>query len=558
MPPFPIGIDLGTTNCAVARLDEAGRTQMVANAEGDTLTPSVVHFGSAGVRVGKEAVEAITSDSERIVRWVKREMGSSLCAQAIGGQHFPPEAVQACILGQLRADIERQLGKNYSVVVTVPAYFDEPRRRKTADAAAMAGLPLLDIVNEPTAAAIAFGEQLGYLDSQQLAREKQNLLVYDLGGGTFDVTVVEIKPGHIRTLATDGDSILGGFDWDQRLADYAAEQFLRTHGVDPRDDRRGLQELMLAAERAKHALSARLSCMIRVTFGGQTLEVPISRVEFEERTSDLLYRTSSTTRQTLAASGLRWSEIDRVLLVGGSTRMPMVRGMLCELTGSEPHGEVNPDEAVARGAALYARHLLAQGKVSKTPSTQTSSPLLEITNVNSHSLGIAGFNVRLGRRCNTILIPRNSPLPARISRTFVTRKYGQKSIVVQVLEGESSQPENCAPIARLVVRDLPHGLPAGSRVKITYEYGTNGRLNVSAYVFGTSCAMQLEMQRSGERSASQIESWQQVLTGNAQTQQLTQLLQQEAASLAPEQMLDMGETDYSLPEDEEAAPAGKT
>jgi molecular chaperone DnaK len=557
MSPFPIGIDLGTTNCAVARLDDAGRTQMVTNAEGDTLTPSVVHFGAAGVRVGKEAVEAIASDPERIVRWVKREMGSSLCSRAIDGKHFPPEAVQACILGQIRSDIERQLGKNYAVVVTVPAFFDEPRRRKTADAAAMAGLPLLDIVNEPTAAAVAFGEQLGYLDSQQLAREKQNLLVYDLGGGTFDVTVVEIKPGHIRTLATDGDSILGGYDWDQRLADYAAEQFLRTHGADPRDDQRGLQSLMLAAERAKQALSARLTVAIRVTHDDHTLEVPISRIEFEERTSDLLYRTASTTRQTLAASGLRWSEIDRVLLVGGSTRMPMVRGMLCELTGGEPHGEVNPDEAVARGAALYARHLLAQGKLSKAASPQASAPLLEITNVNSHSLGIAGFNVQLGRRCNKILIPRNSPLPARASRTFVTRKYGQKSIVVQVLEGESSQPENCAPIARLVVRDLPHGLPAGSRVKITYEYGANGRLNVSAYIFGTNCAMQLELQRSGARSAGQIASWQQVLAGNASSEQLTQLLQKEAAALSPTQLLDSGETDYTLPEDEEAAPAGK-
>ncbi|HEX5106552.1 MAG TPA: Hsp70 family protein, partial [Pirellulaceae bacterium] len=490
MNPHPVGIDLGTTHSAIARLDQTGRTVMVPNVDGLFLTPSVVLFDDAGIVVGREALKAIPVAAGRIARWVKRDMGSPSYSQPIGGHFLPPEAIQACILGQLRTDIERQLGTAYAPVITVPAFFDEPRRRATAEAAAMAGIPLLDIVNEPTAAALAFGEQLGYLDATGDAAEPLKLLVYDLGGGTFDVTIVDLRPGQIRALATDGDSMLGGYDWDRRLADFAAEEFLRTYGTDPRQDPLGLHQLLLSAEQAKLALSARQHATIRVTHNGKTREVPMTRESFEERTSDLLYRTSMTSRQVLASAGLRWSDLDRVLLVGGSTRMPMVRRMLLDLTGREPHGEVNPDEAVARGAAIYAGHLLRKRQPA-APAAAVSGAApqprqLEVTNVSAHSLGIDGYNVSLARRCNTVLIPRNSPLPARISRKFVTRKIGQHSIVVQVLEGESSRPEDCTRVGRLVIRNLPPGLPAGTPVKVTYEYGANGRLNVTAQLSGSN------------------------------------------------------------------------
>lgn len=568
MTAYPVGIDLGTTHSAVAWIDATGRTAMVPNADGNILTPSVVLFDDAGIVVGREALRAVPVAAGRIARWVKRDMGSPSYSQPIGGHYMPPEAIQACILSQLRADVERGIGKSYHAVITVPAFFDEPRRRATAEAAAMAGLPILDIVNEPTAAVLAFGEQLGYLKSADLAAKPLRLLVYDLGGGTFDVTVAELRPGHVRALATDGDSMLGGYDWDRRLVDYAAEDFQRKFGDDPRQDPTSLHQLLISAEQAKLALSARGKASIRVVHGGRAHDAQISRLLFEERTADLLYRTSVTTRQVLTAAGLSVKEVDRVLLVGGSTRMPMVRKMLADLFGKEPHGEVNPDEAVARGAALYASHLLSQRQPADSPVTplagsgnvqpaapvstvspptaevvsrmppgmarpkQTSpapvtspstvtpaasptlsgtAPQLKVVNVSAHSLGIEGYNVKLDRRSNTILIPRNSALPVRVARKFMTRKIGQRSIVVQVLEGESSQPEACSRVGRMVIRNLPPGLAAGTPVKVTYEYGANGRLSVKADVSGVDRSMRLEFERTGERTAEQIAAWRQVL-----------------------------------------------
>jgi len=520
MTAYPVGIDLGTTHSAVAWIDATGRTAMIPNADGNILTPSVVLFDDAGIVVGREALRAVAVSPSRVARWVKRDMGSPSYSQPIGGHYMPPEAIQACILSQLRADVERGLGKAYHAVITVPAFFDEPRRRATAEAAAMAGLPILDIVNEPTAAVLAFGEQLGYLTAPNLTAQPLKLLVYDLGGGTFDVTVAELRPGQVRALATDGDSMLGGYDWDRRLVDLAAEEFQKQHGSDPRLDPTSLHQLLVVAEQAKLALSARGKAVVRVVHAGRVLEVQVNRQQFEERTADLLYRTSVTTRQVLSAAGLTFKDIQRVLLVGGSTRMPMVRKMLADLAGQEPHGEVNPDEAVARGAALYASHLLSKSQpatqpTGRLPPTAAASarpaPQLQVTNVSAHSLGIEGYNVKLDRRSNTILIPRNSPLPASISRKFITRKIGQKSIVVQVLEGESSRPDECTRVGRMVIRKLPPGLAAGTPVKVTYEYGANGRLSVKADVSGIDRSMKLEFERTGERTAQQIAAWRQVL-----------------------------------------------
>ncbi len=521
MTAYPVGIDLGTTHSAVAWIDATGRTAMIPNSDGSILTPSVVLFDNAGIIVGREALRAVSASAGRVARWVKRDMGSPSYSQPIGGHYMPPEAIQACILSQLRADIERGLGKAYHAVITVPAFFDEPRRRATAEAAAMAGLPILDIVNEPTAAVLAFGEQLGYLHAPNLAAEPLKLLVYDLGGGTFDVTVAELRPGQVRALATDGDSMLGGYDWDRRLVDLAAEEFQKQFGADPRQDTTSLHQLHIEAEQAKLALSARTKAVIRVVHAGRVLEAQISRQQFEERTADLLYRTSVTTRQVLSAAGLTFKNIHRVLMVGGSTRMPMVRKMLADLAGQEPHGEVNPDEAVARGAALYASHLLTKSQPAKEPTgrlpptaaaNQRPVTQVQVTNVSAHSLGIEGYNVKLDRRGNTILIPRNSPLPVSIARKFITRKIGQKSIVVQVLEGESSRPEECTRVGRMVIRNLPPGLAAGTPVKVTYEYGANGRLSVKADVSGINRSMKLEFERTGERTAQQIAAWRQVLS----------------------------------------------
>jgi len=496
----PIGIDLGTTNSAMAWVDEAGRSAMISNVEGELITPSVVFFSESEVIVGKIARAAITSHPEMVAQWVKRDMGAPYYSHAIRGHFLPPEVIQACILRKLKADLDRALGSDIRAVITVPAYFDEMRRKATADAGEMAGLRVLDIVNEPTAAALAFGESLGYLTPEGQPRQELTVMVYDLGGGTFDVTLLRLAAGKVQTLATDGDVQLGGHDWDQRLVDRAAECFLKTHQLDPRQDPATLNRMYLDAMEAKHTLSARSRAVMQVNFQGRSTEVAFTREEFEEMSADLLERTSYTSRQLLGVAGLDWKDVQRVLLVGGSTRMPMVARMLQGLSGIQPDRSVNPDEAVARGAALYAGHLLAMQ--SGTPRNT-----FQVTNVNAHSLGVEGIDTDTLRKKNVVLIRRNTPLPARCTERFATRAVGQRSIAIKVLEGESLQPGECIAIGRTVVRDLPGGLPKGWPVEVAFEYATNGRLAVEALVPGTRHQARLELVRETGLSNEGLTRW---------------------------------------------------
>ena len=504
-----VGIDLGTTNSAAARIGDAGRTVMVRNSEGDLLTPSVVLFEDAEVVVGKSAQSATAVRPELVAQWAKRDMGLAAYSRPIRGEYLPPEVIQACILRKLNADIAETLGCDARVVITVPAYFDEPRRKATADAGDMAGLDVLDIVNEPTAAALSFGETAGYLTDSGEIREAMTVLVFDLGGGTFDVTVLKLAPGDIRTLATDGDVQLGGHDWDSRLVDYVADSFKEAGGLDPRDDPGALNRLYSLVVEAKHTLSARTHTSIRVDHGPETLDVEVTRGKFEDLTADLLERTSHTTRGLLKDAGLDWPDIARILLVGGATRMPMVVRFLHDLSGLTPDRTVNPDEAVARGAAIYANYLLAK------EDDERAELDFEVTNVNSHSLGVEGIEPETMRKTNVVLIPRNMPLPAKCTEKFTTKRDGQQSIVVQVLEGESSLPEACSVIGRTVVRDLPSGLPQGWPIEITFEYGANGRLEVTAVIPGKNRQVALEMERDGGLSQQRADEWKGAVAASA-------------------------------------------
>ena len=504
----PTGIDLGTTNSAMARVDAAGHSAMIPNAEGESITPSVVFFSESEVVIGKNARSAITAHPDMVAQWVKRDMGAAFYAHPIRGHYLPPEVIQACILRKLKEDIVRAVGPQTRTVITVPAYFDELRRKATADAGEMAGLSVLDIVNEPTAAALAFGEALGYLSPSGTPQREMTVMVYDLGGGTFDVTLLRLAAGKIQTLATDGDVQLGGHDWDQRLVDHAAEFFRKAHQLDPRQDPAAFNRLFQDAVEAKHALTARSRASIQINYAGKASEVQILRDQFEDMTADLLERTSYTSRQLLATAGLQWKDVQRLLLVGGSTRMPMVAQMLKKLTGIEPDRTVNPDEAVARGAALYAGYLLAG---QQGPQRAT----FQVTNVNAHSLGVEGIDTDTLRKKNVILIPRNSPLPVKFTERFATRSEGQRSIVIKVLEGESSLPGECTSIGRTVVRDLPGGLPKGWPVEITFEYGTNGRLAVRALVPGTQHHARLELERDVGLSGEGVARWKQPIAAAA-------------------------------------------
>jgi len=501
---IPVGIDLGTTFSVLARLDDRGRPTTIVNAEGERITPSVVLFDGQDVVVGREALKAIALEGERVATCAKRDVGHSVFHKALDGKQFPPEVIEAWILNKLRQDAMRQIGPFTKVVITVPAYFDEVRRKATQDAGYMAGFEVLDIINEPTAAAVAFGYQNGFLDGDGKSKERsdkppEHVLVYDLGGGTFDVTVMEIRGNRFTALATDGDVQLGGYDWDQRLVDLVAEGFIREHYVDPREDPVTLGKLWLECEDAKRTLSVRGKATVPCDYRGFTSRVEVTRQQFEESTQDLLDRTRFTTVQTLKAAGLDWEKVSRVLMVGGSTRMPMVHTMLQTLCGKEPDSSVAADEAVAHGAALHAGLILAR--------SEGHTPLFKIKNVNSHSLGVVGLDKLTHRRRNGILIPRNTPLPVTAKRTFKTQKENQHSILVQIVEGESPSADDCNPVGKCTVRGLPQGMPAGSPVDVRFQYETNGRLKVKVSVANTDREVETEIIRENSLPKEHLDGW---------------------------------------------------
>lgn len=502
---YAVGIDLGTTLSSAAYVDTDGHTQMVTNSEHETLTPSIVLFDEDETIVGREARRARGHKFDRIAELAKRDMGQLYYTRSIGGKQLPPEVIQGCILRKIKRDISFAVGENFKVVVTVPAYFDEARRKATADAAEMSGLDIIDIVNEPTAAALAFGESLGYLTATGAPRDLLNLMVYDLGGGTFDVTIIRLEAGQVTTLATDGDVELGGHEWDMRLQKYVEENLQVLYRDLPSLDEDAKNMLRRAVEEAKHSLSARDSVTIWFDHAGRSTETQVTREQFERLTADLLERTAFTIRETLRESGLLWGDVDRVLLVGGSTRMPMVRNMIEGLRGIAPDVNVNPDEAVARGAAIYAAHRM------NVLGYSSAAPGVSVTDVNSHSLGIDGVNQQTLRRENAVVIPRNTPLPIEVTREFVTRTDNQQTVVIQVLEGEGSVPDHCSKLGRAVIRHLPPGMPAGTKVDVHYRYKTNGRLSIDAHISGGGSMAQIELQRNRGMSDGNVSRWKNVV-----------------------------------------------
>jgi molecular chaperone DnaK len=500
-----VGIDLGTTYSVIARLDEHGQPVTLVNAEGDRLTPSVVLFDGDEVVVGKEALKALSTETERVAECSKRDIGLRVFHKVLQGKQYPPEVIEAWILNKLRIDAAGQIGPLSKVVITVPAYFDEARRKATQDAGYMAGLEVLDIINEPTAAALAFGLAQGHLRAKAASSRPRHILVYDLGGGTFDVTMMAIRGNRFTALATDGDVRLGGYDWDQRLVDLVARQFIARHGLDPREDPRAAGRLWRDCEDAKRTLSVREKVSIACDYHGHVLQVDVSREQFEEATQDLLDRTRFTTAETLRTTGLDWDHIERLLLVGGSTRMPMVRQMLERLSGRQPDALPAADEAVAHGAALRAGLLLAE--------QQGQPASFAIRNVNSHSLGVVGTDPQTGRRRNGILIPRNTRLPVTRKRTFMTEKACQKSILVRIVEGESLSPDDCLQIGRCTVRELPPDLPVGSPVNVLFHYEPNGRLSVRVTLPGTDRQVDTEISRPDSLSKRQFDGWRRRISG---------------------------------------------
>ncbi len=465
--PKAVGIDLGTTNSVVSVL-EAGEPVVIPNAEGSRTTPSVVAFAKNGeVLVGEVAKRQAITNPDRTIRSVKRHMGTSWKID-IDGKGYAAQEISARILQKLKADAEAYLGDSVTqAVITVPAYFDDAQRTATKEAGAVAGLEVLRIINEPTAAALAYG-----LDKEG---EEQTILVFDLGGGTFDVSVLEIGDGVFEVKATHGDTNLGGDDWDQRVIDWLTESFKGDHGVDLSKDNMAVQRLKEAAEKAKIELSSVQQTQINLPFitatdaGPLHLDYALSRAKFQELTADLLERVRTPFDQAIKDAGLSKDQIDHVILVGGSTRMPAVAELVSSFTGKEPNKGVNPDEVVAVGAAVQAGVLKGDVK---------DILLLDVTPL---SLGIETKGGVMTR-----LIERNTTIPTRRTEVFTTADDMQPSVEIHVLQGEREMAQYNKTLGKFQLVDLPPAPRGVPQIEVTFDIDANGIVHVAAKDRATS------------------------------------------------------------------------
>jgi molecular chaperone DnaK len=480
-----VGIDLGTTFSAIAYVDEFGKPEIIPNQESERITPSVILFnGPEDAIIGKIAKQSAVAEPENIVEFVKREMGKGTdeYSKKFFGKQYSAETLSAIILKKLKNDAEKRLGITIEdAVITVPAYFNDRQREATKNAGKIAGFNVLQILNEPTTAAIAFGvNNLG---------KDQNLFVFDLGGGTFDVTVMKIKGNDIQMIATNGNHQLGGKDWDDAIITYVASCFEKKYGENPLEDLQVYQDIQFKAIQAKESLSKKSEAKIVCNYHGNFETVVLTKERFEELTKNLLERCKSLTELVIETdAGMTWDQIDTVLLVGGSTHMPAIKKMVQSLSGKIPNEEINPDEAVALGAAIQATLIDTREKgVNPVIVDRTGKSIgpINVRNITSHSLGITAYD-ESGKMKAYPVIKRFTEVPCekRDDDSFTTMQDNQLSLKTDIMEGESSIPEECTKLGELQVLDLPRGFPKGTRVSITFSFDESSMLQVSAEVAG--------------------------------------------------------------------------
>ena len=482
-----IGIDLGTTNSCVAVM-EGGKPVVVANTEGARTTPSVVAFTKTGERlVGEPAKRQAVTNSEKTISSIKREMGTDHKVN-IDGKQYTPQEISAMILQKLKADAENYLGEKVTeAVITVPAYFNDAQRQATKDAGKIAGLDVKRIINEPTAAALAYG-----LDNEK----EQKIMVYDLGGGTFDVSIIEIGDGVIEVLATAGDNRLGGDDFDKKVVDYMLAEFKRTEGVDLSGDKMAMQRLKEAAEKAKKELSSATTTNINLPFITATAEGPkhfdmnLTRAKFDELTHDLVERTAGPVQAALKDAGITASELGKVLLVGGSTRIPAVQDKVKQLTGHEPSKSLNPDECVAIGASIQGGKLAGDAGAGEIL-------LLDVTPLSLSIETMGGIATRL--------IERNTTIPTKKSQIFSTAADNQTAVDINVVQGERQFARDNKSLGQFRLDGIPPARRGVPQIEVTFDIDANGIVNVSAKDLGTGKEQHITITAGSNMSDDEID-----------------------------------------------------
>ena len=482
-----IGIDLGTTNSCVAVM-EGGKPTVIANAEGMRTTPSVVAFTKNGERlVGEPAKRQAVTNADRTISSIKRHMGSDYKV-SIDGKDYTPQEISAMILQKLKADAEAYLGEKVSeAVITVPAYFNDAQRQATKDAGKIAGLDVKRIINEPTAAALAYGLDEG---------DEQKVMVYDLGGGTFDVSIIDIGDGVIEVLSTNGDTHLGGDDYDARIQNWMIEEFKKAEGVDLSQDKMAVQRLKEAAEKAKKELSASTTTEINLPFitataeGPKHLDMTLTRAKFEELTADLTERTAVPVQNALRDAGMTAAELSKVLLVGGSTRMPVAQEKVKQLTGKEPSKSLNPDECVAIGAAIQG------GKLAGEAGTGDIQ-LLDVTPLSLSIETMGGVATRL--------IERNTTIPTKASQVFSTAEDNQTAVDIHVVQGERQFARDNKTLGRFRLDGILPARRGVPQIQVTFDIDANGIVNVSAKDLGTGKEQHITITAGSNMSDEDIE-----------------------------------------------------